>query len=88
MFLQVCNTEVIDRRGALVWLPIYTGSYTFEGTPYLVCVDGVSGQMEGQRPFGTGVVGRALAWIGASVKGWFGRGSSKKQDDDTEQKKK
>jgi hypothetical protein len=45
------QTVVDDIRFKHLLLPVWIGSYRFEGRPYQVVVNGQSGEVEGDRPY-------------------------------------
>lgn len=54
-----CRTE-IKKDTLVVLLPIYSANYEYSGTRYEVLISGVRGAVEGQRPYGTGTLGKMI----------------------------
>jgi len=48
----------------IVYLPLYRASYIHEGKPYHIMVNGQSGKLSGDRPYGWGSMGDAFGSIG------------------------
>lgn len=62
-----CETELLSQKVHLVWLPVYSGSYIHQGAEYPIVIDGINGQVQGHRPYGAGLLGKAanavVSWV-------------------------
>lgn len=67
------KVEFLAVERQLVFLPVYIGSYTYSNRQYTVVINGQTGTVQGQRPYGTGTLGAvgyaSLNLLGRSIWG-------------------
>lgn len=56
-----CKTKLHKSEHYVILLPIYFTSFRYNKTEYEVCISGNKGVVEGNRPFGTGFVGKMFS---------------------------
>jgi len=54
----VCKTKLTNRQYIVVLLPIFASSFSYNGTLYEVLISGNKGGVEGNRPVGSGLIGK------------------------------
>jgi len=55
-----CNTIKLRKSFFVVLLPIYSSGFSYNGNNYEVVISGNKGVVEGNRPFGSGIVGKVF----------------------------
>eukprot|EP00027_Filamoeba_sp_ATCC50430_P002645 CAMPEP_0168541154 /NCGR_PEP_ID=MMETSP0413-20121227/663_1 /TAXON_ID=136452 /ORGANISM="Filamoeba nolandi, Strain NC-AS-23-1" /LENGTH=126 /DNA_ID=CAMNT_0008570945 /DNA_START=833 /DNA_END=1209 /DNA_ORIENTATION=+ len=55
-----CKTKLHKMEHYVILLPIYFTSFKYNNTEYEVCISGNKGVVEGNRPFGTGYIGKTF----------------------------
>lgn len=49
---------------------MYVGTYVYEDSHYPVVIHGATGEVQGERPYGSGVIGRTVDWIASRYVQW------------------
>ncbi len=56
-----------NRTDTLVYMPMYVGTYSYDETHYAVVIHGATGEVQGERPYGSGVLGRTVDWVASRL---------------------